>query len=80
MIKLYYIDRDRNPVEVAADAVTHHPNQSITFSITSPEWKARTGWKPESHVEVQAAPVGQANLPDRYYWAKVLVVTEPTGS
>lgn len=79
MIELLYIERDGNPVNVAADVVTRHPNQTITFSITSPEWKARTGWKPESHVEVQAEPVGQVNRVDRYYWLERIKVYEPLG-
>lgn len=78
MIELLYIERDGHPVNVAADVVTRHPNQTITFSITSPEWKARTGWKPESHVEVQAEPVGQVNREDRYYWVDRIQV-EPLG-
>ena len=76
MTKLYYIERDLTPVEVGADVVTRHPNDSITFAITSPEWKTRIGWGPTSHVEVQAAPVGQVNLPDRYYWTKQIKVVD----
>jgi hypothetical protein len=82
MIELMYIERDGNPVNVAADIVTRHPNQTITFAITSPEWKARIGWSPTSHVEVQAEPVGQVNREDRYYWVdriKIKSSYEPLG-
>lgn len=71
-MELIYIERDGNPVTVAADVVTRHPNQTITFCITSPEWKTRIGWNATSHVEVQAEPTGQANRPDRYYWVDPL--------
>lgn len=76
-IKLVYLDREGLPTMVPAEVVTKHPNETITFSVTSVEWKTRTGWKPDSHVEVQAYPLGQINKPDNYYWGTFYPATLP---
>lgn len=58
------------PVFIQAEIVSRHPNDTITFHVTDPVWLEQAGWKPDSHLEVQAAPVGQINRPDQYYWTE----------
>lgn len=54
---------------VGASITKEHPNDSVTFRITDPAFLEKTGWKPTSFVEVQAAPAQLGQVPrDKYVW------------
>ena len=55
--------------------VKKHPNLSMTFQVTDPDWLILLGWGPSAYVETQAyvlAP-GVKTPRDTYWWHYSLV-------
>lgn len=50
--------------------VKKHPNLSMTFQVTDPEWLINLGWGPSAYVEIQAYYLTPGvKIPrDTYWW------------
>jgi hypothetical protein len=59
------------PVAVPARVVKLHAGMEVTFSITDPAWKARLGWGPGAHVELQVRPHPETWIVDHFCWHQV---------
>jgi hypothetical protein len=56
---------------VPARVVKLHPSQDITFCVTDPGWKARLGWGPSAHVELQVRSHPEKWIVDHFCWHEV---------
>jgi hypothetical protein len=56
------------PEGVPARVVKLHPGGDVTFSVTDPAWKARLGWGPGAHVEVQVRRHPEQWVVDHLCW------------
>ncbi len=56
---------------VPARVLKLHPSQDVTFQITDPAWKARLGWGPGAHVEIQVHPYPDRWIVDHFCWQEV---------
>ncbi len=56
---------------IQCSQVKKHPNASMTFQVTDPDWLVRLGWGPSAYVEIQAnALVPGIKTPrDTYWWS-----------